>query len=472
MTTAEKVSKDDAAVRIEHDFLGPVRVPVDAYYSAQTQRAAENFPISESRFPRSFIRALALIKRCAAVVNSRLGLLEPELSELIGRAAREVEEGSFDRQFVVDIFQSGSATSTNMNANEVIARRGAELSGGARTIHKNDHVNMSQSSNDVIPSAIHIAAACAITTELLPALHELRQALVSKAAEFSGILKVGRTHLQDAVPIALGQEFSGYAAQVQQSQRRIERALVTLYELPLGGTAVGTGINAHSGFRQAAIDEISRETKLPFIPALNSFEAQAARDGLVEMSGQLRTTACSLIKIGNDIRWMGSGPVCGLGELLLPEVQPGSSIMPGKVNPVIVESLLMVCVQVIGNDTAVALGGGFGGSFELNTMMPVMARNILESINLLSAACSNFSRRCIEGLAANPKRLAEYCANNASVCTLLAPRIGYDQAAEIVREAYAAQRPFREVILERKLLSAEELDELLSAEKLTQPHNG
>ncbi len=438
--------------RIEHDTMGEMRVPADALYGAQTQRAVENFPISGLRFPRPFIRALGLIKSAAARVNGRLGQLPPDLAAAIEKAAEAVAAGDRDNQFVVDIFQTGSGTSTNMNANEVIGR----LAGA----HPNDHVNRGQSSNDVIPSAMHVSAAMLATEDLLPAMAELSEALRRKADEFKDIIKIGRTHLQDAVPMALGQEFSGYAAQVEHCSQRVTAALDGLYELPLGGTAVGTGLNALPGFASAVIAELASRTGLPFREASNHFEAQAAKDAISFMSGALKTCAVALTKIANDIRWLASGPRSGLGELQLPETQPGSSIMPGKVNPVIAESLLMACAQVIGYDATITWCCA-AGNFELNVMMPVMAYDLLESIALLAAGSRNFSRRAIEGLQANSDRASGFVEQSLAMVTVLAPVIGYEQAAAIAKEAYRSGRTVREVAREISGVPEDRLDELL-----------
>jgi fumarate hydratase class II len=438
--------------RIERDSLGEVRIPAGALYGPQTERAVENFPISSLRFPRSFLRALGLIKASAAKVNGALGELAPAIAASIDRAANQVAEGAYDDAFVVDIFQTGSGTSTNMNANEVIGR----LAGA----HPNDEVNRGQSSNDVIPSAIHIAAAGIAHRELLPAMERLRHSLEAKAAEFHGIVKIGRTHLQDAVPMRLGQEFGGYAHQVRACEERIRAALAGIYELPLGGTAVGTGLNAPPGFASAVIAELSRRTSLPLVEARNRFEAQAAKDAVTFLSGALRTYAIAATKIANDMRWLGSGPRCGLGELKLPEVQPGSSIMPGKVNPVIAESLLMVCAQVIGHDAAIAWCGA-AGNFELNVMMPLMAYDLLESEELLAAATRNFAERLIDGLEADRERIAALVEGSFATATALAPAIGYDRAAAIVKEAYRTGRTVREVAKEKSGLPEERLNETL-----------
>jgi fumarate hydratase class II len=417
--------------RIERDTMGEIRVPADALYGAQTQRAVENFPISGLRFPRAFIRALGLIKGAAACANGRIGELPPELAASISKAADAVAGGDHDDQFVVDIFQTGSGTSTNMNANEVIGR----LAGA----HPNDHVNRGQSSNDVIPSAMHISAAVRVNEDLLPALAELTAALIAKAAGFSDVVKIGRTHLQDAVPMTLGQEFSGYAAQVEKCSARIGAALDGIYELPIGGTAIGTGLNAAPGFAAAVIADLTARTGLPFHEASNHFEAQAAKDAVSFLSGTLRTCAIALTKIANDIRWLGA-----LGEIKLPETQPGSSIMPGKVNPVIAESLLMVCAQLIGFDAAIAWCCA-AGNFELNVMMPVIAYDLLESIALLAASARNFSRRAIEGLEADRERALSFVEQSLAMATALAPVIGYEKAAAIAKEAHRSGRTVREV---------------------------
>ncbi len=440
------------AFRVERDTMGEMRVPADALYGAQTGRAVENFPISGLHFQRPFIRALALIKSAAARVNGEPGHLPPEKAAAIERAAEEVLAGAHDAQFVVDVFQTGSGTSTNMNANEVIGR----LAGA----HPNDDVNRGQSSNDVIPSALHIAAAESVAGDLFPAIDRLHQSLANKAREFAGVLKIGRTHLQDAVPMRLGQEFSGYARQVAASRERIEAALAGIYELALGGTAVGTGLNADPGFARAVIGEIARRTELPFVEARNHFEAQAAKDAVVFLSGALRAYAVALTKIANDIRWLGSGPRCGLGELRLPAVQPGSSIMPGKVNPVIAESLLMVCAQVIGYDATIAWSGA-AGNFELNVMMPVMAYDLIESIALLAAGSRNFAERLVEGLEADGERAGAFIEQSLAMGTALAPEIGYDKAAALVKEAYQTGKTVREVAREKSGIPEERLEELL-----------
>jgi fumarate hydratase class II len=445
--------------------MGEVRVPADALYGAQTQRAVENFPMSRMRFGRAFLSALGLVKLAAARVNGKAGTLPPAIAGAIEAAAREVMEGRHDSQFVVDVFQTGSGTSTNMNANEVIATRATAILGKPGHVHPNDHVNRSQSSNDVFPTALHIAAARTAHETLLPAMDALRQSLDSKREQFWEILKIGRTHLQDAVPMRLGQEFGGYARQVELSQARIRQALEGVYELPLGGTAVGSGMNAAPEFAPAAIAFIAERTGLPFREAQNHFEAQAARDAVVFLSGALRTYAIALTKIANDIRWLGSGPRCGLGELHLPEVQPGSSIMPGKVNPVIAESLLMVCAQVIGHDATISWGAS-AGVLELNMMMPVIAYDLLESIELLAAASRNFAERCIAGLEANESRLRDTIEQSLALATALTPEIGYERAAALAHAAYESGRTIREVAEEQSGIPREKLAELLDPKKM------
>ena len=460
----------DRPTRTERDSMGPMEVPADAHYGASTQRAVLNFPISGLRFNRGFIRVLGLIKMAAAQVNAGLGLLDPKLAEAVQRAAREVADGKLDGQFVVDIFQTGSGTSTNMNANEVIANRAAELLGGERgskLVHPNDHVNLCQSSNDVIPTAIHLAALEGIERRLVPALQGLQAALEAKSKELWGVVKTGRTHLQDATPIRLGQEFAGYAGQAERAVRRLRRIQEELLEVALGGTAVGTGVNTHPQFASRVGEVLSRELGVPVRETDNHFQAQNTLDGVLEASGSLRTAAVSLMKIANDIRWLGSGPRAGLGELALPEVQPGSSIMPGKVNPVIAESLIQVAAQVIGNDAAVSVAAQ-GSYFELNMMMPVAARNLLESIDLLAAAAANFGEQCVKGLAAT-ERGPQMVERGLAIATALAPVIGYDAAAAIAKEAAASGRTIREVAREKADLPDEELDRILDPAAMTEP---
>jgi fumarate hydratase class II len=439
-------------VRVEHDSMGAMTVPESALYGAQTARAVENFPISSLRLQRPFIRALGLIKAAAACVNGRRGWIEPSRAEAIEHAAMEVADGKHDDQFVVDVFQTGSGTSTNMNCNEVIAH----LSG----THPNDDVNRGQSSNDTFPSAMHIAAAETATHHLLPALDLLRRELDRKSREFHDVIKIGRTHLQDAVPMRLGHEFSGYAQQVKNAIHRLTHALEGLYELPLGGTAVGTGLNAPDDFARETIAEIAKHTGIPFVEAPNHFEAQGARDAIVNLSGALRGCAVALTKIANDIRWLGSGPRCGLGELKIPGVQPGSSIMPGKVNPVIAESLLMVCAQVVGYDATIAWCGA-AGNFELNVMMPIMAWDILESIELLAHAARNFEHRMLAGMEADKSRATGFVEQSLAMGTALAPEIGYDSAARLVKNAYLTNRTVREVAVEQSGLPEEKVKSLL-----------
>ncbi len=456
--------------RIERDSMGEVRVPAGAYWGASTQRAVENFPVSGLRFPRPFIRALGLLKGAAAAVNAELGLLEGRVAEAIAKAAEEVERGDLDAHFVVDVFQTGSGTSTNMNANEVIANRATELLGGERgskLVHPNDHVNMGQSSNDVIPTAIRLAALLGFAEDLVPALGRLEAALRAKAEAFDDVVKVGRTHLMDATPVRLGQEFRAYADQVRRGIERIGSASERLADLPLGGTAVGTGLNAHPGFAGRVVARVAERTGLPLRRMEDPFEGMGSQDALVEASGALRAVAASLFKIANDVRWMGSGPRAGLGELRLPALQPGSSIMPGKVNPVIPEVVRQVAVQVYGNDAAVAMAGALG-DFELNVMLPVMAHDLLWSIDLLTRAAEVFRGKCIEGLEADPARARELVEQSFPIITALVPRIGYERAAEIAKEALATGRGVREVAAERRVLPPEELEEALDVRKMTE----
>ena len=455
--------------------MGEVAVPASAYYGAQTQRAAGNFPISPWRFGRRFIAALGLVKWAAAQANEDLGLLSPEIAGAIRSAAGEVIAGAHDDQFIIDVFQTGSGTSTNMNANEVIANRASELLGGVRgekrPVHPNDHVNRCQSSNDVIPTVTHLAALMAMEEVLLPGLVRLELALQAKAKEFDGILKPGRTHLMDATPVRLGQEFAGYASQVAHGGARLQNAALHLAELALGGTAVGTGINAHPEFAKHAIDHLSSRTGLDLQEAGNHFEAQGARDAVVEASGALRTVAVSLARIANDLRWLASGPRTGIAEIRLPPLQPGSSIMPGKVNPVIPEAVIQVAAQVIGNDAAITLGG-LGSIFELNTMMPLMAHDLLFSIETLGAAASLLAERCVEGIEADEGRAAELLGRSLVIVTALVPLIGYDAAAEVSKAAFASGKSLREIVLERGLLSPEEVDRALDLRAMTEPGLG
>lgn len=457
--------------RVEVDALGEVRVPAGAYYGAQTARALECFPVSRLRFPRQFIRAMGLIKKHAARTNENLGLLPPRISQAIQQAAQEVIEGRWDDQFVVDIFQTASGTSANMNANEVIAHRASELLGGKlgdKTVHPNDHVNRGQSSNDVVPSAVQIAALDGIVHGVIPGLNELQAALLRKAGEFQDVLKVARTHLQDATPIRLGQEFSGYASQLEHAVNRLWNVEESLGALPLGGTAVGTGINTHPEFARRTIAGIADETGLALEETSNHFHAQANIDALVEASGALKTVAVSLIKIANDIRWLGSGPRCGLGELKLPSAQPGTATLPGKVNPVLCEMVLKVALQVIGNDAAVA-AAGMMGEFQLNTMITVAAYNLFLSIDLLGAAAPSFARHCVEGIQADRARCAATLERSLALCAALVPVLGYDRACEIARLAQEQDRTVREVALEISGLDAEQLDTLLDPARQTEP---
>jgi fumarate hydratase class II len=441
--------------------MGEMEVPADALWGASTQRAVLNFPVSGERFPRRFIQALGIIKGACAATNVELEVIPKDFEEPIRRAAQEVADGLLDAQFVLDVFQTGSGTSTNMNANEVIANRAMQIrEGSGARIHPNDHVNQSQSSNDVIPTALHVAARQALHEDLLPALGRLRDALRRKAREFDEVVKIGRTHLMDATPVRLGQEFSGYARQVELGMERVAEAREGLAELALGGTAVGTGLNCPAGFSAGAIARISEATGLEYREAEDHFEAQGARDAAVQASGALKTVATSLFKIANDVRLLGSGPRCGIGELRLPATQPGSSIMPGKINPVICESVTQVCTQVIGNDAAVTVGG-LSGHLELNVFIPVIARNLLESIRLLANVSEIFVDRCLDGLEADAERAASLIENSLAMVTVLAPRIGYDAAADIAKESFATGRTVRELCLEKGVLPAAELEALL-----------
>ncbi|MEX1183926.1 MAG: class II fumarate hydratase [Gemmatimonadota bacterium] len=454
-------------MRVEKDSLGEMQVPADALYGSQTQRAVENFPISNMRFPRSFIAALGMIKKAAAETNLELGLIDGDLAGSIVNAAEEVIRGDHDGQFVIDIFQTGSGTSTNMNANEVIATRAGQLSGGMK-VHPNDHVNAGQSSNDVIPTAMQVAAAVAFRTELIPSLETLRDSLQAKAREFDPIVKSGRTHLMDATPVRLGQEFGGYAAQIELGIGRVREAERDLADLPLGGTAVGTGINTPAEFAAKAIARLSREAGTEFREAPNHFERQGTRDTIVYAHGALNTLAVSLMRIANDIRLLGSGPRAGFNEITLPAIQPGSSIMPGKVNPVIPEAVTMVAAQVMGNNTTITVGGQ-GSYFELNVMMPVMAHALLQSITLLSNASRVLAEKCVDGIVANEERCRELLEGNLSLATALAPKIGYDEAAAIAKQAFREGKTARAVAQERRVLSDDELDQVLDARAMTEP---
>ncbi len=456
--------------RIEKDSLGEIEVPLDALYGAQTQRAVDNFGISGIRFPRVFIRALGLIKECAAEVNLDLGLLEPEVAAAIGRAAAEVADGQWDEQFPIDVFQTGSGTSTNMNANEVIARRaGRILDGetGVGQVHPNDHVNLGQSSNDVIPSAIHVSSYLQVAEVLLPALTHLAESLQKRAGELADVVKTGRTHLMDAMPVTMQQQLSGWAFQVEQSTERVESCLPRLARLALGGTAVGTGINTHPEFGKRIAEKISLKTGLPFAETDQHFAAQAGMDTVTELSGHLKTAASALMKISNDMRWMNSGPGAGLGEIVLPELQPGSSIMPGKVNPVICEAMMMVCAQVAGNDVAVSVGNS-RGNFELNVMLPLIAHNVLESITILGKGSRLLADRAVAGFTVNQERISGLLGTNPILVTALSPVTGYDRAAEIAKEAGSRGRSILEVAAEMTDIPREELEKLLDPRRLTE----
>lgn len=460
-----------ADFRTEQDSMGSMQVPADALYGAQTARALANFPISGLRFPRPFLRALGMIKEHAARINRELAILDDRLALAIMDAAEEVVQGRLDEHFPLDIFQTGSGTSTNMNANEVIANRASQLLDeptGSRTVHPNDHVNLGQSSNDVIPTAMHLAAAVEIQNRLLPALSALKKVLGRKALEFDDIVTIGRTHLQDATPVRLGQVFGGYFRQVSLASGELDHALQGLCELPLGGTAVGTGLNTHPEFAQRVIAGLADVTRLPLREAKDHFAAQAGKEQVVAASGALKTTAVALFKIANDIRLLGSGPRCGLGELKLPAVQPGSSIMPGKVNPVMAESLMQVCSQVIGNDATIALGS-LSGNFELNVMMPVMAHNLLQAIELLTNAVTQFTVRCLDGLEADRERCESLVEQSLAMCTALAPVIGYDKAAAIAKQAHESNQTVREVARQQQVLPDDELDRLLDPRPMTEP---
>jgi fumarate hydratase class II len=469
------------ATKIEQDSMGPMTVPARALWGASTQRAVENFPISGYRLGRSFIRALGLIKQAAAEVNARLGAVPKDLAELIAAAAQDLIDGRLDDHFVVDVFQTGSGTSTNMNANEVIANRALQLATenegqasrvvpdpGPR-IHPNDHVNCGQSSNDVIPTAMHVSAAEALKDDLIPALESLAARLEEKAKAFDGIVKIGRTHLQDATPIRLGQEFSGYAAQARLGVERARKAMHALRELPIGGTAVGTGINTHRDFGRLVAEALSKKTGVEFVEAANHFEAQHAKDGFVEASGLVRTIALGLGKIANDIRLLGSGPRCGIGELQIPPTQPGSSIMPGKVNPVMSEMVLQVVAHVIGADATIVHAGATMGALDLHVGMPVMTYHFLEAVRLLSNAARIFAERCVAGLEADAPRAEQLVEQSLAMCTSLAPVIGYDRAAAIAKKAHATGKTVRQVALEENVLPAERLNELLDARRMTEP---
>jgi fumarate hydratase class II len=458
------VSERRDGYRIEHDSMGDVRVPVDARWGAQTQRAVENFPISGLRIERGLIEALAEIKGAAAQVNARLKIVDRDVARAIASAAGDVASGAWDEHFPIDVYQTGSGTSSNMNMNEVLANLASEALG--RAVHPNDHVNASQSSNDVFPSAIHVAATRAMMSDLLPALDELARALRKKQRQFKAVVKSGRTHLMDATPVTLGQEFGGYAAAIELGIERVNACLPRVRELPLGGTAVGTGINAPKTFARGVIKLLNEKLALELSEARDHFEAQGARDALVEASGELRTIAVSLFKIANDLRWMGSGPRAGLGEIRIPDLQPGSSIMPGKVNPVVAEAVCQVAAQVIGNDAAVAFSGAVG-NFELNVMLPVMGRNLLESIRLLASVARVFARRCIAGIEANEEQCRRNALSSPSISAALNPYIGYEEVAKVLKQSMAEGKTLREVVLERGLMSEADVDRALDVEAMT-----
>ena len=460
-------------MRTEKDTMGEVKLSNDSYYGVQSQRAFENFQISKIKIPRPMISSIAMIKRSAAIVNHKLGLLDSKIKDAIVHASDEVIQGKFDNQFIVDIYQTGSGTSSNMNANEIIANRACEILKGKKgdksLVHPNDHVNLGQSSNDVIPTAIHISSSIELTRRLIPELKLLKNCLDKKSKQFDKIIKIGRTHLQDATPITLGQEFSGYKQMISHSIDRIKNNFPFLFQLAQGGTAVGTGINTHKDFGKLIAKEISDITNIKFKEAKNHFEAQATQDTVVELSGSLKTLSVSLYKIANDIRLLGSGPRTGLGELILPPVQPGSSIMPGKVNPVICESLIQVSAQVIGYDSAITLGG-LGGFFELNLMLPLIAHNILESINILSNGTKMFRLRLLEGLEADKDKCKNYIEDSLAMCTSLVPIIGYDKAAQIAKKAHKTNKTIRQIVLEEKFLPKNELDKILNPFTMTKPN--
>ncbi|MEG8946829.1 class II fumarate hydratase [Rosettibacter firmus] len=458
--------------RIETDSMGEVKVPADKYYGAQTARSLMNFKIGGERFPFELIRALAIVKKAAAITNNELGLLSDEKKELIVKAAEEVIEGKLNEHFPLVVWQTGSGTQTNMNVNEVIANRAIEMAGGVlgskKPIHPNDDVNKSQSTNDAFPTAIHIAVVEEIHRRLIPMVTKLRDALEAKSNEFKDIIKIGRTHLMDATPLTLGQEFSGYAQQLTNGLARINDALKRLYEIPLGGTAVGTGLNTHPDYAVKVAEKISEITGKPFKTAPNKFEAMAGKDALVELSGVLKTLAASLMKIANDIRWLGSGPRCGIGEISLPENEPGSSIMPGKVNPTQSEAMTMVCAQVFGNDVTINIAGA-SGNFELNVFMPVIAYNILQSIRLLADACESFTDNCVVGIVANENNIKKHLENSLMLVTALNPVIGYDNAAKVAKKAHKENKTLKEAALELGLLTSEQFDEIVRPEKMIGP---
>jgi fumarate hydratase, class II len=463
---------DKQAFRTETDSMGPIEVPTEHYWGAQTQRSLHHFNIGPDRMARSMIRAFGLLKKAAAQVNQDLGKLAADKARLIVQAAEEVASGKLDAEFPLRVWQTGSGTQTNMNANEVISNRAIELAGGKlgskKPIHPNDDVNMSQSSNDTFPTAMHVAAAEEMVNLLKPSVFELRDALHAKAQEFASIVKIGRTHLMDAVPLTLGQEFSGYVAQLDADLRRIDAVLPDIYELAIGGTAVGTGLNTHPEFADRTAAKIAALTGLPFVAAPNKFAALAAHDALVMASGALRTLACSLMKIANDIRWMGSGPRCGLGELRLPENEPGSSIMPGKVNPTQSEAMTMVCLQVVGNDTAIA-AAGTQGNFELNVFKPLIIHNLLHSITLLANACVSFTKYCVLGIEPDRERIAGYVENSLMLVTALSPHIGYDNAAKVAKKALADNITLRQAAVALGFVKPEEFDRYVQPNKMLAP---
>ena len=461
-----------SAARVETDSMGPIEVPADRYWGAQTERSLVHFPIGEDTMPRPLLRAIGILKEASALTNAELGKLDQRLADLIVQAAREVTDGTLDQHFPLRIWQTGSGTQTNMNANEVIANRAIELAGGElgskSPVHPNDHVNMSQSSNDTFPTAMHIAAAEQLTRQLLPAVRALHKALEEKAVAFSDVVKIGRTHLMDAVPLTLGQEISGYVAQLEADVERVEASLPGLYELALGGTAVGTGLNTHPDFGARAAAHIAQLTGLPFVSAPNKFAALGAHDALVHASGALRTLAVSLTKIADDVRWLGSGPRSGLGELVLPSNEPGSSIMPGKVNPTQCEAMIMVCIQVMGNDAAVAVAGS-RGNLELNVCKPVMIHNVLHSTRLLADACGTFREFCIEGLEPDRERIHRHLVDSLMLVTALNPLIGYDKAAEVAKKAHAERSTLREAVVALGYLSGDEFDRAVRPEEMAHP---
>ena len=456
-------------VRIESDSMGTIEVPADRYWGAQTQRSLIHFAIGHDVMPRELIRAIGILKKASALTNRELGKLPADKADAIVRAADEVIAGTLDAHFPLRIWQTGSGTQTNMNANEVIGNRATELAKSAERVHPNDHVNMSQSSNDTFPTAMHIAAVEEIHRSLVPAVRRLRDALAAKARAFDGIVKIGRTHLMDAVPLTLGQEFSGYAAQLDDDIKRIDLVLPSLYELALGGTAVGTGLNTHPRFAELSAKKIAELTGLPFVSAPNKFAALASHDALVMASGALRTLAVSLMKIANDVRWLGSGPRAGLAELILPAHEPGSSIMPGKVNPTQSEAMTMVCVQVMGNDAAIAIAGS-QGNFELNVFKPLIIHNFLNSVRLLSNACEMFTAHCVEGIEPNRAQIDRYVKNSLMLVTALNPKIGYDKAAKVAKKAYQEEISLREAAVALGFLTGEEFDEIVKPEDMVRPH--